>query len=88
MTNELKPCPFCGGEAEYFELSWTTTAFGGHKYAVPFWQIRCKDCRATLGDFETKQDAIKAWNTRKPMQNIEAYVRMAIQEAERLGAVF
>lgn len=64
MTQELKPCPFCGGGVEYFELSWTATAFSGHMYASPFWQIRCKDCRATLGDFDTKNEAIAAWNTR------------------------
>ena len=79
MTQELKPCPFCGGEAEYFELSWATTAFSGHMYASPFWQIRCKDCRATLGDFKTKQDAFDAWNTRANDEVFDARLHNLIE---------
>lgn len=47
---ELKPCPFCGGEAELYS--------GGIKYVL------CKECLATSNDFKTEAEAIKAWNTR------------------------
>lgn len=52
---ELKPCPFCGGEAktsnERFErtlLSW----------------VYCTSCGSAGGYRNTEQEAIEAWNTR------------------------
>ena len=69
---ELLPCPFCGGEAHTIEPA---------RYGKR-WGVLC-ECGAFMGFKRTEAEAIQAWNTRKPMQNIEAYVRMAIQEAER-----
>ena len=60
MPNELKPCPFCGGEAEYVCTK-----------GVAF--VRCKrflKCGAVgpkqpIGDdFIAKEIAINAWNGR------------------------
>lgn len=47
---ELKKCPFCGGEAEIIgcESAW----------------IVCKECYAKTGIFNTKEEAIEAWNRR------------------------
>lgn len=47
---ELKKCPFCGGEAEIVE------------YTI-FW-VTCKECAAETKDFDTKEEAIEAWNRR------------------------
>ena len=56
ITPELLPCPFCGGKAK----------LDGAVNKV-FW-IRCnnKDCEVgcITCDFETKAEAIKAWNKR------------------------
>ena len=46
----LKPCPFCGGEARVT----------GYK---SFW-IVCKECLSESTVFDTKNEAIKAWNRR------------------------
>ena len=59
MNEELKPCPFCGGDGEM-----TAGGFGER-------QIRCanKHCDAGLGGscWQTKEaDAISAWNRRTP----------------------
>ena len=52
MTDELKGCPFCGGEAEINQ--------GGSAN----WWIQCKIC-SIMGEREsTKERAIAAWNTR------------------------
>jgi len=57
MSDELKTCPFCGGEASSFEDS-------GHSTA---WEIGCFNgqCSAEPHVWEkTKAEAIAAWNTR------------------------
>lgn len=56
MVDELKPCPFCGGEAE----------LTGHQ-APEFW-VLCPTigCKASSEGFGDKKRAIAAWNTRHP----------------------
>lgn len=62
MTNELKPCPFCGGEPNLYyhdsEIYWTE------------WYIDCKACgyrmrNKAVGDKAALLEAKKAWNTRQ-----------------------
>jgi hypothetical protein len=66
MTNNkdsavLKPCPFCGGQAEIVEFE---TAGG------PWWMGKCQEpsCGAVGPAFTTKAEAIAVYNTRKPTQ--------------------
>lgn len=56
MSEMLNKCPCCKGEAEYC----------GYK----FWWVQCKECELSTKTCETKEEAEKLWNTRKPMQNI------------------
>lgn len=56
--SELKRCPFCG------ERAMITTYLGTTEV-----DIECCDCSCKITGCN-KEDAIKAWNTRKPMQNI------------------
>ena len=51
---ELKRCPFCGGEAETYP------------YYFNEWYIGCRECSCDLGVFDTKEEAIEAWNKRVP----------------------
>jgi len=59
MSNELKPCPFCGSDAtlEYNENCG--------------WQVYCDDRRCTVETSTyfrgTLEEAIEAWNTRHPI---------------------
>jgi Lar family restriction alleviation protein len=47
----LKPCPFCGGEA-HIEFSWS------------IYYGECNKCFATGPENVTKSNAIKRWNKR------------------------
>lgn len=58
---DLLKCPFCGGEAEIWEDKVFVTY-------VP----QCKECNAQRGRYINKENAIKAWNTRKPMEAVVA----------------
>ena len=50
-NNELKPCPFCGGEADIIEDSF---CYG----------VECFNCKANSTYFSNAKDAIAAWNRR------------------------
>lgn len=52
MSIELKPCPFCGGHAIIDGCDDT------------LWIVICKECNASIGYKETKEEAIEAWNKR------------------------
>lgn len=53
MSDKLKPCPFCGGKAEFFEDEFFC------RYSVI-----CTECGAKTTVYCVKQDAIDAWNWR------------------------
>jgi Lar family restriction alleviation protein len=53
---QLKKCPFCGGEAKWGNVL--------HNY------IECKECGFETIWYETEAEAIKIWNTRKPKDRI------------------
>lgn len=70
MNKELKPCPFCGGEAE---TEGQRNYMGNDFRSI----VICRKCGAqirrdgtvSVADLVYKQ-AIEAWNTRKPMDRI------------------
>ena len=57
MSELLKPCPFCGGEAEVWEKRFP---YGLH--------VRCANQKCTMFTggrlYEELKDAIEAWNRR------------------------
>ena len=52
MSDKLKPCPFCGGHAIIDGCDDT------------LWIVICKECNASIGYKETKEEAIEEWNRR------------------------
>ncbi len=60
MDAELKPCPFCGGEASTRHD--TSSDYESHWD----WAAIClnEGCEAIIDCFSTETGAIKAWNTR------------------------
>ena len=53
-AKKLLPCPFCGGKAYFSDTNW----------------INCDTCNTHTSYFDNAEDAIKAWNKRKPMERI------------------
>ena len=52
MNAELKPCPFCGSEAELFE-------------APGVYFVECSNPKCNYPtNWDTKEEAVTAWNTR------------------------
>ena len=58
---ELKKCPFCGGEAEIMYISTTVGVMSP--------KIFCPECRNGTQWKDTEAEAIAAWN-RRVTQNI------------------
>lgn len=56
MIESLFPCPFCGGKARFANKN-------GH------WII-CNECGTGTNYYTESEDAIAAWNQRKPILNI------------------
>jgi hypothetical protein len=59
----IKPCPFCGGEADVESL-------GGENAFFPQWSVGCSDFEGncygyqSLQSFARRSEAIAAWNKR------------------------
>ena len=74
MTEQkLKPCPFCGGKAETYP------------YYFNEWYIGCGECSCDLGVFDTKEEAIEAWNKRVPREENQDWFRsLPTKDKEKL----
>ena len=61
---ELKSCPFCGGEAKYMNI---TEGIFISRF------VTCAKCGIeTKRNYFRRNEAIEAWNTRKPMEAVVA----------------
>ena len=78
---KILPCPFCGEKAKTFHIPENDKEeMKNHpkwKWKHPgMWVIGCDTemCMGNIGHFamifETEEDAIKTWNTRKPMEKV------------------
>nr|DAO12410.1 MAG TPA: restriction alleviation protein [Caudoviricetes sp.] len=54
---ELKPCPFCGGTGERWNVVSTSKK-------RPLSWVKCKLCGATTASYGTEEQAVNAWNRR------------------------
>lgn len=87
--NELKPCPFCGGEKLKVELKVSSMYKAGLKGVEPYtFSVRCNKCHArgsTVSGYlrnafcSLTEEAEKVLETREQLENkaIEAWNRRA-----------
>lgn len=63
MSDELKPCPFCGDEALIDRVD-----EGADYRPWYWWTVHCSNrdcvCDALCHEYEAEAEAIAAWNTR------------------------
>lgn len=57
---KLKPCPFCGRKGELWNNKLTYRLYG----------VICEECDCMTPYFTTREEAIEAWNRRKPIDDI------------------
>ncbi len=61
MSEKLKPCPFCGGNAKL--NSENNSSLGAWEQTI--YTISCKKCPCWIGNqIKDKEEAIEAWNKR------------------------
>jgi len=65
MSEKLKPCPFCGGEA---------TCHTQANFRASTFAIRCKSCGCFSALYDDFPQAIAAWNARTPNTSVKADV--------------
>ncbi len=53
MSEELKPCPFCGSK---------NIRIWDNDNILPW--VQCNDCLTSIATRETREEAITAWNRR------------------------
>lgn len=70
MTDKLKPCPFCGGEAQVAMPQLTIQSLNT-TFNIDTYCVYCPKCQMYFGYtpkhkgiYDTEQEAIKAWNRR------------------------
>src|SRR5688500_14468028 len=85
MREELKPCPFCGGDAYLSDFE-----CGKDGMPINYRNPRCKRCGASLG-YAALDNAITLWNHRVPVadgrgEGVEAREQIAVQYLARIFA--
>ncbi len=64
MSNtELKPCPFCGGEAKIATYDWG--------YSVKEYWCYCSFCDCSSSRYHSKEEAINAWDMRNNVYTVK-----------------
>lgn len=61
MIEVIKPCPFCGGKPNFYQI------YSGGVNSKKVWKVMCGarvDCCAILNEWDTKEQAAEAWNSR------------------------
>lgn len=77
MSDILKPCPFCGGEADF----WMRQALEAEDYQALI--IDCKDCPANMEEWVYKYDVNFIENVeKKKIEMFEAWNRRAERTAK------
>lgn len=76
MSKELKPCPFCGGDASLIVKEF----FGFPEEDV--YTVACNDCNSRSCYSDDRKETVKVWNTRPAEDALKAEVERLKAELE------
>lgn len=65
MTANLEPCPFCANDGSGPIEHALHICHNEHGWREASWSPQCDKCTATMGYFDSEEEAADAWNTRK-----------------------
>ena len=80
MSEELKPCPFCGS----YNVR-VCTIPSGYKRNPRVWYVKCDDCESRGTRVFDKSEAIAAWNTRAEKKPTDAVRKFAERYERRIA---
>lgn len=60
---DLKPCPFCGGEAQR-----SSNVAYDNQADFEWFEVKCPECGCSTAMYATTSEAIEAWNARQPLE--------------------
>lgn len=89
MGRDLKPCPFCGGEVDIYQIGNETTTSRGFEVCCKTWGCKTKKRAMVIRQplEKAREFAIAAWNRRAPMGGVsldrEGIARIIDSEAFR-----
>lgn len=63
----LKPCPFCGSRAR---VSQATRPESVGRWT---WRVQCCECNGTVLYFDSRENAVEAWNRRSESDTSEVF---------------
>lgn len=89
MDIKLMPCPFCGKTSAYVDESHTVGVDGG-LITDTHWHVTCAYCEVETRSFNSRDDAVHAWNTRVKEVNKTEYIYASSGEplANSSGQIF
>ncbi len=67
---KLLPCPFCGGEAMFRPVGYTVDLHPYSRVNEECGDVECTKCHIRTPFKVGKSEAVKSWNTRKPIDRI------------------
>jgi len=69
---DIKPCPFCGGEAKH-------NRGGNSRYGRLWWRVWCDECQYGMHDMEIwNHDFTRLHEDCREMESIERWNRRAV----------
>jgi len=84
MTSELKPCPFCGSEAQQRS---SVIERGDYGDTIRY-NVGCPQCDASAGWDDYEDVAVSAWNRRAPSEAVGLLREvLAWLEDKRMGTI-